>query len=354
MNQLRNRLCATTAMLLAPPDGASSPGSSGASSPSSSGSPSTPSGGAASSGVTPPGSSVAPGVEPPPGSPGSTVSDSPASDPSMDFMSIFESPGPVFPGSETPAVTPPAATPTAAPPVAPAPEATPAAVQPPAAAPAGPGDGGQQPAGATPSQPSGQSPALDPYDPAGLAIAVQQNEQATVDHVASTLFQLSNEDVQALETDIVGTIPKLMARAFVKTQVNQLMQLARIIPEMVRRSSENLRTHTQNEDAFYTKWPQINRQTHGDLVRRYGITYRSMNPQATKEQMMEDLGPLVMMAAKIPLTAAPATPTAQPHANGAVRPAHQPTPFSPAIPGPAATIQSQELSDVEAMFAPRD
>ena len=355
---LRERFSAFRQVLMAPPDapgaagGSSTPPSTGGST----GSPSAPpSGGAATSGTTPPGSSVAPGVEPPPGAPGSTVGAEGAQE-APDFMSIFgEAPA-------SPVETPPAIVPasTAAPAAAPAPAATPAAVEPPVAAqPAGAGEGGQPPAGTPPASGQGAAaPVLDPYDPSGLATAILQNEQATIDHVAQTMFQLSQEDMQQLEADVGGTVPKLLAKAFVKTQVNSLMQLARIIPEMVKRSMENMKNHTQNEDSFYKAWPQIDRGNpqHVDLVKRYGITYRTMNPQVSKEQMIQDLGPLIMMAAKIPVGAPVATNgtvPAQPQ-NGARSAPHQPSPFTPALAGAAATVQPQELSEIEAMFAPRD
>jgi hypothetical protein len=349
---LRNRLIGTSAYFLAPPDG---PAAGATASPTSSGSspPSTPSGG-----VTTTTPSVAPGVEPPPAAPSEAPGTS--ADPTSDFMSIFDGPSEpstVFPGSQAaaPAVTPPPApTPAAAVPPTPAPTATPAdGQQPTVAQPAGPGDGGQQPGGTPP--PSGQSPVLDPYDPAGLARAIQANEQHTIDYVAQSMFQLTQEEAQALESDVLGTVPKLFAKAFVRSQVNQLMQLANIIPEMVRRATSDMRNHSQNEDAFYAKWPQIDRAKHGDLVKRFGITYRQLNPTVSRDEMIEHVGQLVLMAAKLPTTVSPAAGTPQGQVqNGAARAAHQPSPFTPAIPGPAATVQQPELSAVEAMFQPRD
>lgn len=313
-----------------PGGGGSSPSSGGAS-PAAVGSPaSTPSGGtpaAEGPAATP---SVAPGAEPPP-----------------DFMSIFDTP-------DSPPTVP--AEPVV-PAVAPAPVATPAPVVPPVTpAAAGPGEGGQ-PAGGTPAPASGQSPALDPYDPSGLAAAIMQNEQATIDYVAQSMFALTPEEAQALETDVMATVPKLFAKAFVKSQVNQLMQLARIIPEMVKRSTENMRNHTQNEDSFYRTWPQIDRNNpqHVDIVKRYGITYRTMNPNVSKEQMIKDLGPLVLMAAQIPLSSVTPAPTGvvQPASNGRAAP-HQPTPFTPAQSGPAATVNTVEPNVWETMFQPRE
>lgn len=349
---LRNRFVSTAAYFMAPPDG---PGAAASgTSPGSVGSPPSP---GSSGGST---SSPAPAA-----TPASTPSEPsapsvPAAAEAPDFMSIFDGPPsdevpPSIPGTEVPLVTPPAATvPAAAPATAPAPAATPAAAQPPTTVqPAGPGDGGQPPA-ATP-QPSGA--VLDPYDPAGLANAILQNEQATIDHVASTMFQLSPEDMQALETDVAGTVPKLLAKAFVKTQINAMMQLSRIIPEMVRRSTADMRNHTENEGVFYARWPQIEKAKYQDLVNRFGITYRQMNPTATRDQMIEELGPLIMMAAKIPLTAVPAVPNggvAQPQNGGRAAPAHQPSPFTPATPGPAASVQAPELAPWETMFQPQD
>lgn len=336
--------------VLAPPD---TPGSTPPASPGST-SPSPPSGGAPSSGVTPPGSTVAPGVEPPPGAPGSTVQPSTPSAPdsTSDFMSIFDGPaepGPVIPGATAPPTPATTSAPAAVTPPTPAPAATPAAAEPPADATRSAADGGQPPA-ATP-QPSGTT--LDPYDPGGLARAIQSNEAATVDHVAATLFQLSQEDLQGLETDIAATVPKLFARAFVKSQVNQLLQLSNIIPEMVRRATSDMRNHSQNEDAFYSKWPQIDRQKHGELVKRFGITYRQLNPTVSRDEMIDHVGQLVLMAAKLPVTASTNGTAPAASANGRAAP-HQPSPFTPAVPGPAAVAQLPELNSVEAMFQPRE
>lgn len=327
---LRNRLVSTAAYLLAPPDAPGSSAGGGGSSPAPTPPSSAPAGGAS--------STVAPGVESPPSSGAAPATD--------DFMSIFD--GPQAPVTETPPATTPATTPQA-PSVAPA--LTPAAAAPPATpgVAAGQGDGGPQPA-VTP-QPSDQRPVLDPYDPMTLVQAIQQNEQATIDYVAQSMFALTQEDAQALETDVIGTVPKLFAKAFVKQQMNMLMQIGRILPELVRRHTDSMRTQASNEDSFYTRWPQIDKEKHRDLVNRYGVAYRTMHPQITREQMIEDLGPMVIMAAKIPISGGPAA-AAPPGSNGAApaRAAHQPTPFTPAVPGPAAAVTQTELNPWEAMF----
>lgn len=226
----------------------------------------------------------------------------------------------------------PAAPAPAQPVTAPAPAATPAQAAPaqapttPAATPA-PG-----PQEATPPIPS-------PAEPHKIAEQMQANFDALADHMAANEFKLSEADVEALETDAPAHIPKIMARLYMKTQINMMQQLARIVPEMYQRFTAVTARNEKNEGKFYTRWPSINREQHGDTVKRLANTYRQMNPAATLEQMIEDLGPIVMMTAKIPLNAPPA-------ANGSGIPAvapptrTPPSPFKPAIPGSGASQQS--------------
>jgi hypothetical protein len=359
-----NRFSVFNRAVFSPPNegaaGAPAAGSSG----SGNGSSSQPSASPASAAPT-----IAPGGPQPPPEPSSTpaASEPGPNDPSLDFQSIFDGPpsDSAFLGSE-PAAPPPTA-PAAAPaapvaPAAPAPAspAAPVAGQPGQPQPATPGDGGQ-PSAATPPA-SGQSPVLDLYDPAVLAQGILGNEQATIDHVAATMFALTPEEVQALETDTVGTVQRLCARTFVKTNANMLMQLSRLIPTMIQRGLEDTKRATTNEDAFYTAWPQIDRQKHRDLVNRYGVTFRQMNPNTSRDEMIKMLGPLIMMAAGIPFNGQPqpAAPVgAQPQvhpaagsppAQNGVRPPPQ-SPFVPAVPGPGATGQEPQLEPWEAMFA---
>ena len=248
-----------------------------------------------------------------------------------------------------------------APAAAPKPEAT--APQPAAATPA-----------ATPAQSEATSPApqvapnLDPFDPGHLAQHLVQNQEQVVQYVADNLFKLSDKDVEALESDVVGTIPKLLARSFVAAQQNLLMQMSRIIPTMIQRQGEVTKAHGEAVNEFYTRWADIGkmkdqRVTVGDkqvpvsdLVTQYAVVYRQMHPQASRQDVIEAVGPMVMMAAKIVPGAVPAAPQVRPSPmvpTGASGRPPQPSPFVPAGPsaGGASSATAPQLSAVEAMFA---
>lgn len=212
-------------------------------------------------------------------------------------------------------------------------------VVPPVAAPAAPV--AAQPAAPAvpavqPSAPAQQdaSPPLNPADPRALADAITANESAIIDHVAASVFALTPEEVEALETNAVEAVPRLMAKCLVRAQHNLLTQLPNLVPRMIEAHMQITRRNEENANKFYGRWPDIKKGEHGSLVNRFAHTYRQMNPNATLEQMVEDVGAMVMTAAKI---------TATPTAPGAVALAHpmapaanvvpQPSPFSPANPG---------------------
>lgn len=328
--------------------------SSGGGSTSSQGSgPASPSSGAAPTASTPTPAATAPVSSPSaePATPGAATG---GEDP-FDFNEMLGGVDPF----EAPEASIPLSPPTSGQPAAPA--APP--VQPPAtptgAAPAAPA--AQTPVEGQPAQPqapagtAAQSPPLDPSDPFALVAAMRQNEQAAVDFVAQSLFALSAEDKEALETDTLGTIPKLFARAFVKSQVNNLELLGNLIPQMIVRHMANMKKNDENSGKFYQRWPDIKKDTHGDLVNRYGVTYRKMHPNASMEQMIEDLGPMIMMAARIVPSLNPGTGThAQPNGGGP-SPKPQPAPgFIPAATGTAGVGGVVEQNVWEGSLAPHE
>lgn len=278
--------------------------------------------------------------------PDSPLSAAPAGEDPFDFSSIFTTDGDTPSSAAKPveAAAPPA-------PKAAEPPKPPAGAEPPKPAEAAPAAAEKSPAAPSPQAPAAsasETPHIDPSDPVSVAKALGENEAAAIEHVAKTMFALSPEDVEALESDTVGTIPKLLARSFVRAQRSMLEQLGRMVPQMIQRHQEVVKRNTENEGKFFGRWPDLKPDLHGDLVRKYGATYRAMHPTATLDQMIEDLGPMVMMAAKVVPTMKPAVPSATAPANGARPP--QPSPFVPALGGPGAASTEPSMEPFEAIL----
>lgn len=288
------------------------------------------------------GESGAPGASPgtsPTPSPSGTPGAPDASNAAYDFLGdVFgtpttslaaPTPAPASPGAAEPQLAPAPAQ------QVPQPEAQPTAA--PQAAQAQPGQV-QQPQQGTqvPSQ-AGPSASYDPADPVSLARGLVENYAAAVDHLAER-FALSPQDLEALETDVGGQIPRILARHAVYMQAQFLTQLGNIVPKMIERQQEVQTRHATNVDAFYRAWPSIDRVKHDPVVREVARTFRQMNPQMPTEQMIEAIGPYVLMKLGLPLTAmtrpgAAQSARATPRGNGA-------THFQPAAPGAVSVHQS--------------
>lgn len=262
----------------------------------------------------------------------------------FDFDSIFG--GDWYPEAKPkPPVAPAAVPPPEPPPAAPV-------VPPPVAAPPSAPDGAPQaPAPEGQSAPSrdASSRPLDPGDLSGMAAALMRNRDGYIDHLAANQFALSPEDVANLEADVTTSIPRLLARTQVDTMVSLLTHMGRSVPLMVQRYMEVSKARTEAEGAFYSRWPDIDQAKHAQLVQQYAVTLRAMHPQMSTQEMIEKVGPMVMMAAQI--VPDPSRGQKRP-ASGAVAPqaaasngSHPPQPFVPALPGTAHAAPVPDPND---------
>jgi hypothetical protein len=340
------------------------------------GAPSSPSSPASSSSGSPAsGSSSVPSSASPSGAPSTPGPSGPSSAPSAPSTSpTSTSPQPAdgvgdgynfeavfgddfFPSPTSPAS--PSAPAPAAPPVAPAavapspqqPQPQPGQQQPaaPAATPAPSSQAQPAPTGQPGPQDPGTAgrPVLDPGDPSGIARVMHDQREQFVDHVSKNMFQLSNEDMAALEADVAGTVPRLLARTYVDTTIGLLTHMSRSVPLMVQRHLEVTKARDDAESGFYSKWPGLDKSNGKirELVQQTAIAMRQLNPQMTTQEMYEAVGPIVMQRAGIafappassvspgapqPAAARPQVPIAGPNGTQMV-PA--PAPFVPAPPG---------------------
>jgi hypothetical protein len=139
------------------------------------------------------------------------------------------------------------------------------------------------------------------------------------------MFVLTPEDIGNLEADVAGTVPKLLAKVMVRAQQQMFTLMSRFVPPMIQRHSVVMKKQSENVDAFYSAWPNLDKVKHGDLVQSYGAMYRKMHPDKSTADMIQDLGKMVSALVGVPIAAA-----ATPKPNGAA----PPTPsFVPAQPG---------------------
>ena len=273
----------------------------------------------------------------PPSAPAPDPSPAPSSAPADDLPSFeglggfddeveIESlaPGAAEASSASAAEAAPAASPAPAVP-APAPAAAqPAPKQPAATEPPAPAAPAKEPAQAAPPQEPVPASSGSPT----LVEQLAQNRDALIGALASERFALSKEDTEALESDYVAAIPKLLAKVYYEAATTTLNHINTLVPRLIHQQVALREQQRAAAKAFYSQFPAIDQSKFGGDVAQFANLYRTANPSVTREDLFAMIGAAVM--AKHGLTA----PSIAPMVNGATppRPA-SPAPFVPARPG---------------------
>jgi len=176
----------------------------------------------------------------------------------------------------------------------------------------GPATGGQgeHPAPATPGQSPGlQGQPAPPTPPAAPGGDVPQssrsfleealdgfknNQTQLSDWAGANLFNLSSQDAEALETDAVGTIPKLMGKVYAQSMASAANLIRSLVPQMIETgvSAQQGRVQRANEalSEFYQANPHLSADRHGAAVDRWAKSFRAANPQASRKDAIAFVG----------------------------------------------------------------
>jgi len=197
---------------------------------------------------------------------------------------------------------------------------------------------GQEPAGAEPKQPKEEPKAETTKEaeaePAGETPG--QQEQFTTEQVQQLMqqrqvemmqqlrehYKLSPEEAEELESNPAETLPKLAAVMHMEVLQSAIFNMSRMLPQLIKNISEAQTKAASGEQQFFQSWPQL--ADHRDTVMRYATMYRQMNPSASREQTIKDVGAMVAGALQVaaPPVATPSKPqervvSAQPFASAA-------------------------------------
>jgi hypothetical protein len=152
-----------------------------------------------------------------------------------------------------------------------------------------------------PLAPVAQSPAPQPI-PAQPAQPPQPSYDELREAARKELevrYSLSKEDADAMISEPETVIPRLMSQMYLDVYDNVLRSMQVFLPQMVQHVNSQDVVQQRDENDFYTAWPKL--REHGVAVAQVGRTYRQLNPMATKEQFIQDVGLHASIALKVPV-----------------------------------------------------
>jgi hypothetical protein len=123
-------------------------------------------------------------------------------------------------------------------------------------------------------------------------------------------YALSPEDADAMISEPEKVLPKLASQMYLDIYESVMSSMQALLPQAVHQVTYVSARNQKDESDFYGTWPALKNEQFQNDVLRIGKMYRQMNPQASKEQFIQEVGVQAMLALKLPLpNMAPPAPT---------------------------------------------
>lgn len=119
----------------------------------------------------------------------------------------------------------------------------------------------------------------------------------TEDALAKSHYALSQEQADELDINPAEFIAKAMSRVYLDAVTATLTQTMQFLPQMIQGIQTQEKASNANEDVFFGRWPKL--KEHQATVLRVGQVYRQLNPQASMEQFINEVGAQTMVALRI-------------------------------------------------------
>jgi hypothetical protein len=165
------------------------------------------------------------------------------------------------------------------------------------------------------------------------------------------LYKLTDQEVADIQTNPGEAMPKLAAKLHYEVQLAVHQGMLQILPHLMGNYMESERSRNKNEEAFYTRWPELKEAVGKDPKNEANIqeairSFKTLNPRATLGDVIEKAGLLAMISMGIPPRVAQAIQQGQIPAPVAT-PAHVPIPGRPAGTGAMGHVQAPRNPSAE-------
>jgi hypothetical protein len=172
-----------------------------------------------------------------------------------------------------------------------------------------------------------------------MLTAITKNEPQLIDQIASEMFALSPQMVEALNAgEGEKQFPRMFAHAYLRGLRTQMQMVNDIVPRMIRDEITKFRTEANRDSSFFQKFPKLTRTEHGSSIKAMASTLRALNPKMDEPTLLDKIGTAVMAMhgiASVPATTPSPAPQARVAQNG----------FVPAQAGRPADVRSQPAPD---------
>jgi len=197
------------------------------------------------------------------------------------------------------------------------------------------------PQGPTPKPEEVPSPPAAPSEPVNVQEELARNQEAIIESLATEQFQLSQEEIEALQEDAVPVMQRMAARVYYQASVTMLRQLENFasqrLPALINQHRAVETSNAQAETEFFEAFPSLKEERFVGQIQSFAQAFRTANPKITKKELHQSVGNAVLAVnGMVPQAASP--PKVPPAGNGAKPAAFRPAPSG--VPVISAPVES--------------
>lgn len=126
-----------------------------------------------------------------------------------------------------------------------------------------------------------------------------QREQARAE--LAERFKLSDEQAEALLMNPNDVLPQLAADVFLDVYDQVVGAIQAKLPDVVSGILEQQRALNEERKSFFNEWPELAKPEYQPVIQRIKEAYWQMNPNASREQALKEIGAQAWVALRLPL-----------------------------------------------------
>lgn len=175
---------------------------------------------------------------------------------------------------------------------------------------------------------------------------LQQEAEEKDFNALKEYYKLPDDYVERLRTEPELIMPELAAKVHQAVYRGMQQYITQAIPNFLTQHSQLQEANTKAKEAFFGRWPSL--KGHEERVLQVGAMFRQLNPKATPQERLEQVGKMACMALNIEPDPAPGgedSPQPRPKVGApkkkqAVRPAN-PSGSSAGTPPPSDNVYTE-------------
>lgn len=114
-------------------------------------------------------------------------------------------------------------------------------------------------------------------------------------------FKLTDEQAEAIMLEPNKVLPQFAASLFLDVYDQVVGAIQQGLPQIVSGILAQQQAATQERQAFFSEWPELAKPEYQETIQRIKESYWQMNPKASPEQAIKEIGAQAWVALRLPL-----------------------------------------------------